>query len=106
LLQDNVYYAGNSTGTCTTRVAVTVTVNELPVPISQTGELWQACLYAPGDETLYTVETLASRVTTTDNSYNIQVFATETGGTVLDPAVLLTPGSTYFVAQTDPAPGG
>ena len=68
LLQDNVYYAGNAAGTCSERIPVTVTVDELPAPISLTGNFWQACLYGEQDEDIVTAANLADLVRTTNTT--------------------------------------
>ncbi|MGB7786998.1 MAG: hypothetical protein WBL27_12920, partial [Salinimicrobium sp.] len=102
ILEDgNTYYAGNVSGTCTSREAVTVTVTNLGAPTPAFGSFFQPCEYGPGDSS--SVQDLMNIVDADDPSYEIEVYTEEFSGNPLDPSVILVEGNSYFVGQTNPA---
>ena len=102
ILEDgNTYYAGNESGTCQSREAVTVKVTNLGAPTPSFGSFFQPCEYGTGDTT--TVQDLMNIVDPDDPSYEIEVYTEEFSGDPLDPSVVLVEGNSYFVGQTNPA---
>lgn len=100
LLEDGVtYYAGNQSGTCTSREAVEVTVNNLGAPTPSFGAFFQPCEYGTND--VSTVQDLIDIVDADDPNYTIEVYTEEFSGTVLDPSTELVAGTSYFVGQRD-----
>ena len=56
ILEDgNTYYAGNVSGTCTSREAVTVTVTNLGAPTPAFGSFFQPCEYGTGDTSTFRI---------------------------------------------------
>ncbi|MGB7843842.1 MAG: hypothetical protein WBL21_13685, partial [Salinimicrobium sp.] len=101
LEDESIYYAGNESGTCTSREAVTVKVNNLGAPTPAFGAFFQPCEYGTADVTI--VQDLMNIVDADVATYEIQVFTEEFSGDPLDPSVVLEEGKSYFVGQTNPA---
>lgn len=101
-LGTGTYYAGNSSGSCVNRIAVTVTVTNIGAPVAEFGNFFQPCEYDADDTS--TVQDLIDNVTATNTSYTIEVFDEEYGTTALDPATPLISDDnmSYFIGQRDP----
>lgn len=101
LLESTTYFAGNNSGTCTSREAVEVTVTNLGAPTPSFGSFFQPCEYGTNDTS--TVQDLIDMVDADDPSYVIEVFDAEFSGSPLPPTQDLVEGTSYFVGQRDPA---
>ncbi|WP_417886000.1 gliding motility-associated C-terminal domain-containing protein [Zunongwangia sp.] len=96
LLMDGVYYAGNSEGTCSERIAINVTVNTSPAPTSGFGPNYSPYLDSPSDT--YTVADLENAMNGTDG-YEIVVYSTEFGTEELPDNEVLIENQNYFVGE-------
>ncbi|MCY2688315.1 gliding motility-associated C-terminal domain-containing protein [Salinimicrobium sp. TH3] len=93
LLQDESYFAGNTSGNCTERVEVAVTVDNVGPPISRFGITFQPCEYGEDDTT--TVEELIDLIEGSD----IAIYAEEFSGEPLPNNTPLEKGENYFAGQ-------
>jgi gliding motility-associated-like protein len=100
LLVDGIYFAGNQSGTCLTRIAVNVAVNTPVAPTQTTaGATFDPCQFSVGETN--TVAEIIARFEPLAG-YDIEVFAEEFGTTVLGSGDILTAEASYYVGQRDP----
>ena len=97
LLQSGVYFAGNTNGSCTTRIEVSVTVVNAGPPTSLFGVTFQPCEYSEDDTT--TVGELIALLQGTE----VQIFDDEYSEDALDPNTILVDGENYFAGQRSSA---
>ncbi|WP_026839657.1 gliding motility-associated C-terminal domain-containing protein [Gillisia sp. JM1] len=99
LLDNTTYFAGNQSSTCTTRVAISVTVNAAPYPNNTLFPDENSFTISPCSNT-FTAEELATYFTPITN-YSIQVYSEEFGNAIATGP--LTPNESYFVGQVSPS---
>lgn len=108
LLIDGIYYAGNQSGTCTSRIPVNVTIDDAGAPTTQFGNIFAPCEYNGTD--VSTVQDLIDNVDASTEAgetveNEVEIFATEFGVTAMDPTTILIEGNSYYAGQVNRATG-
>ncbi|MGB8705295.1 MAG: hypothetical protein WCD31_09720, partial [Gillisia sp.] len=96
LLKTGSYYAGNNSGDCTSRIEVTVTVDDYGAPTTDFGNIFSPCEYSTTDSS--TVQDLINNV----NGNKVEIYAEEFSGNPLDPSTVLVEGNSYYAGQRNP----
>ncbi|MBI6115570.1 T9SS type B sorting domain-containing protein [Salegentibacter maritimus] len=98
-LENKTYYAGNPEGDCNNPIAVTVTVEIIPAPVSSYGNVYSPYIGSEGE--VRQINDLTTPISTTAGADEIVVYTTEFGTTTYSPGDVLVAGQSYFIGQTD-----
>jgi gliding motility-associated-like protein len=108
LLQDGNYFAGNQSKTCTTRTAVSVTVDDFGAPEPLFGAIFSPCVYgaepAPGDPDPVYIKTVQDLIANIEGN-NVEIFDQEFDAVKLNETTALVRGENYFAGQRNPSTG-
>ena len=108
LLQTETYYAGNQSGTCTSRIPVRVTVDDIGAPDPLFGAIFSPCVYgaepaagASDPDYVKTVQDLIDNI----SGNAVQIFDQEFDEVKLNEATALVRGENYFAGQINSVSG-
>ncbi|WP_293874860.1 gliding motility-associated C-terminal domain-containing protein [Flavobacterium sp.] len=94
LINGNIYYADDNTGTCGTRQSVTITIYSTP-----TGANFQGvCVTSISQATPSNPQFVISGI-------NLKWYTTPSGGTALSNSAVLSDNTIYYISQTNPNTG-
>ncbi|WP_373057146.1 gliding motility-associated C-terminal domain-containing protein [Zunongwangia sp. H14] len=96
LLQDGIYYAGNTEGTCNSRPSVNVDVDDYGAPSPSFGVVFSPCMYSTTG-----ANTVAELIDLVEGN-EVEVYTQEFSGSPLNPGTTLTPETSYYVGQRNP----
>ena len=95
LLETQTYYAGNASGTCTTRVAVSVTVDDAGAPEPRFGNIFAPCVYGSTGADVKTVQDLIDNI----DGNLVEIYAEQFSGDPLPAGTALQIGASYYAGQ-------
>ncbi|QED38842.1 gliding motility-associated C-terminal domain-containing protein [Antarcticibacterium arcticum] len=95
LLETRTYFAGNASGTCTTRTAVSVTVDNAGAPEPQFGNIFAPCVYGSTGADVKTVQDLINNI----DGFQVEIYAEQFSGDPLPSSTPLNIGESYYAGQ-------